>query len=369
MPRILLAFDSFKGCLTSAEVAEAVAQGLRRSCPDAELTLLTMSDGGDGMLDAFAAAMHARIETLAVHDPLMRPVQARMGRTDDGNTVIIEMAEASGLHLLSPDERHPLATSSFGTGELIAEALRRGCGKIVVGLGGSATSDAGIGMLQALGMKIRHDSSSPSNEREPHFDFSELSPTLRTTEFVIACDVTNPLLGSSGAAHVFAPQKGATPAEVEELERRARQFAEAVAAFTGCDYASVTGAGAAGGVGFALMAFVNSHMVSGAELLLEQLRFDSLLDRADWVLTGEGSSDRQTLMGKLPQVVLQHAQRKSVPVILCSGQLHGADALRSAGFADVQSFNPPDLPLSDAVRPEVARQQLFRHFSAFRLPQ
>lgn len=354
--RIIIAFDSMKGCITSAEANTAAAEGLHAAFPDAEIVSLTMSDGGDGMLDAFSCAIKAERRIITVHDPLMRLVPAEMAITADGSTAVIEMARASGLSLLTEDELNPWEASSAGTGEMIAEAVRLGCSHIVIGLGGSATSDAGKGLLEAL---------------------SDVFPIIekRTSplKITIASDVENPLCGLQGAAHVFARQKGANSLdEIERIDKRAQLFAQQIKAETGTDYSLLPGAGAAGGCGFALLALqslckgnVETRMESGAELLLQMLNFDKLLTDTTLVITGEGCSDRQTLMGKLPMHILRHALQQNVPVALLSGQIHGHESLLSAGFARVDCFNPPSLPLSEAIKPSVAKHNISTFITSF----
>ena len=301
---------------------------------------LPVSDGGEGWLEAFEHVLGDKVEVIktTVCDPLLRPVQARYLKADD--LAVIEVAEACGLHLLKPEERNPLLASSRGVGELLSDAIQRGCRHFIIGLGGSAVSDAGRGMV-------------------------ETTPSLRgrvrggSYAFTIATDVTNPLYGPEGAAAVFGPQKGASSEMVTELDKRARAFADENAQRMGFDRSQEAGAGAAGGLGYAFMQFFNAERRSGAELLLEMLHFDELIRDADFIITGEGSADRQTLMGKLPAVILRHARQAGIPCHLLAGQIEDKEALLKAGFASVRSINPPNLPLHEAIRPDVARQNIF----------
>jgi len=359
--RYIIALDSFKGCLTSLEAAKAVATGIRSLQPEAELLELPVSDGGEGMLTAFLSAFHGERVTLEVHNPLMHHIHASYGISADGQTAIVEMAEASGLQLLMADERRPLLTTTYGTGELIFSALERGCRRFIIGLGGSATSDGGAGMLQALGMQCYDENGIPLGvgggmlRRIARVDTSGLHPALKECEFILASDVVNPLYGLQGAAHVFAPQKGATPAVVEVLDAGLRHFA----AISGHDEeAMLPGAGAAGGLGFGFLAFLGAQMRSGIELLLELLHFDQLLSDACLVITGEGSADKQTLMGKLPVGILQHAQRAGVPVWLLAGRVEHQELLLNAGFEQVACINPVGLSLEEAMKPKVAKNNL-----------
>jgi len=331
--KILVAIDSLKGCLTSCEANEAVAVGLHRAMPDAEVVFLPVSDGGEGWLEAVEAASGGGRFVADTVDPLGRPMKADFLML--GETAVIEMARTSGLCLIDREERNPLKATSRGTGMLMADAIRRGAKTIVVGLGGSATSDAGRGVAEAM-------------EGVP----------VDGVKFLAATDVTNPLLGPNGAAHVFAPQKGATPAMVEQLEERARTFAHANAERMGEDHAQDPGAGAAGGVGYAMMQLFGAKRVSGIDWLLDLAGFDALLAQADLVITGEGRADRQTLMGKVPMGILGRAQKYDVPVMLVAGQVDDRDLLLQAGFSHVECFNPAGISLSEAMKPAVARKNL-----------
>lgn len=336
--RILLAIDSFKGCMTTTEVEDIFAQGLRAQ--GHTVTALPMSDGGDGMLLAFTTAVHATLIQTKVHDPLMREVTAMYGVTPDG-TAIIETAQACGLALLSPDERNPLLASTYGVGELITAAFRQGCRRFIIGLGGSATSDAGRGMLQALAQAFTDESTIYSLPDSP----------IARCRFILASDVRNPLYGRDGAAFIYAPQKGATPSMVKELDERAIRFSETAAAVMGKDSSHIPGAGAAGGLGYAFLQFLNATVRSGADTLLDLYSIDTLLPSFDLIITGEGHADRQTLMGKLPERVLQRALSHSVPVWLVAGRVSDASHLHDAGYTLVSSLTPPDMSLADAIQP------------------
>lgn len=343
--KILLALDSFKGCLTSEEVEDTFAHAL--AAQGLETRSFPLSDGGEGMLEAFVAALHGHIVSTSVHDPLMRSIEAPYGITPDG-TAIIETARACGLTLLSAEERNPLIATSYGVGELIADALHRGCRRFIIGLGGSGTSDAGRGMLRAL-----VDAFAQGGTME-----EVITRDTADCRFTLACDVRNPLYGRNGAAHVFAPQKGATPDMVEELDRRARHFAEESARRLGWDMSSRPGAGAAGGLGYAFMQYFQTDSRSGADLLLDFIGFDEALQGVDLVITGEGHADRQTLMGKLPERVLQRALAHGVPVRLVAGRVDDKDILTAAGFAGVDAITPDGMDTEEAVKPEVARQNI-----------
>lgn len=345
--KILFAIDSFKGCLTSAEAEAAAMRGLREAVPCAETTAVAVADGGEGMVDALVAATGGRQVRVRAHDALMRPVDAAYGLLPDG-TAVVEVAQACGLARLTAEERRPLLATSYGAGEIIADAVSQGHRHFVVGLGGTATSDAGLGMLRALVDRL-----------SPHGTLDDaLRGTLGQCTFTLACDVTNPLCGPQGAAAVFGPQKGATPVMVALLDRRAAQFARIAARHFGHDCSERPGAGAAGGLGYAFMQCLGARAESGARLLLRMTRFDALLDGATAVVTGEGSADAQTLMGKLPQEVLAASRRRGVPVWLVAGRVADADRLTAAGFARVACINPPGTPLAEAMRPDVAKDRL-----------
>ena len=354
--KIIIAIDSFKGCLTSAEANEAAAAGIREVWPEAEVMQTAVSDGGEGWIEAFRtgagltlsrrpAASGERV-ALTVCDPLMRPVQASYLML--GRTAVIEIAQASGLTLLAPGERNPLRASTYGTGQLVADAIRRGCDKVIAGLGGSATSDCGMGMIQAIIDSLSENGTWAGVHQ------------LKGVEFTIATDVANPLCGENGAACVFAPQKGATPEMVRLLDERARSFAGTSARHFGYDRRNQPGAGAAGGLGYAFMQYMNATCRPGIDLLLDTIGFDRLLSDAAMVITGEGSADRQTLMGKAAYGILRRAMCRDVPVCLIAGRTADTDVLSAAGFSHIACVNPPGLPARVAMNPEVAKQNIAR---------
>ena len=337
--KTVIAIDSFKGCLRSVEANRAAAEGVRSACPDAEIVEVPVSDGGEGFLEAFHAAIGGRFVTVPVMDPLMRSISARY--LLKGQTAVLEVAEAIGLSLLSPEERNPMSASSYGVGQLVADAVINGARHIIVGLGGSATIDAGRGMLQAL----------------TGFE------SLRDIRFTIAADVDNPLFGEHGAAMVFGPQKGATPQMVRLLDDEARQFAADSAKRFGYDRSGMKGAGAAGGLGYAFLQYLDADRQPGTELLLNTIGFDALVSDADLVITGEGSADRQTLMGKLPMGILRHSA--GVPVCLIAGRVNDRPQLLQAGFSWVACINPPGLALEEAMKKTVAEENIRRFLSTF----
>lgn len=361
MKKIIVASDSFKGSLSSAEVAAAVAEGVRDVCPECKVVCLEVGDGGEGTSGALMRALGGSAVSCETHDPLMRPILAEYGISADGRTAIIDMAAASGLTLLLTEERNPLLTTTFGTGEMIADALRSGCSRVIVGLGGSATNDGGTGMLAALGIRFLDSrgaalpGTGESLEKIVSADCSGAPPGLADAEFIAACDVENPLCGPHGAAYVYAPQKGADAAATAALDRGLRNFGEIAETAYGHGILEAEGAGAAGGAGAGMMAYLHARMVPGAELLLDALDFDRLVADADLVITGEGRMDEQTLMGKLPLRVLRRAAAHGVPVIALAGSVSVTD---NPGFAAIAAVSPDGCPLEIAMQAAVASSNI-----------
>lgn len=365
-----MASDSFKGSLTSLEVAHSVEKAVHDVLPACEVVMVGVADGGEGTMEALLQTLGGKRVTCAVADPLGRIVDASYVVLNDGITAVVEMASASGLTLLRPDERNPLRTSTYGTGQLILDALDRGCRKFLVGIGGSATNDAGMGMLAALGYRFIAASGAvqePSGQALGgvcRIDGSRVHPALAEAEFTVACDVKAPLFGPEGAACVFAPQKGADQQAVEVLDEGLRHFSEVVAGETGRDCSHVPGAGAAGGLGYAFMQFLNACLESGVETVLDAVGFDTLIKNSDLVITGEGCIDSQTLTGKAPYGVAQHAGRLGIPVLAIGGtvKIDKAQAAES-GFMDVLQVTPDEMPLSVAMRKDVAAENVFKTVS------
>ena len=345
---IVIALDSFKGCMTSSEANEAVRHGLEGARNDVKCRIFNVSDGGEGFLQAMQPD---RIFTCSAHDAMMRPTQARWGVKD--GSAIIEVAQAVGLEKIEPNARNPLLATSYGVGEMITDALAKGFGKFIVGLGGSAVSDCGLGMIRCLktasGMYADNGNTSPDG----------LS-WIGKLKVILATDVDNPLLGPRGAAAVFAPQKGADADMVRKLERRASTFARMAAHHMGHDMSRRRGAGAAGGLGYAFMQFMDTTVESGGELVVRLSGADDAIARANLVITGEGSADAQTLMGKLPGVVLRHAQSAHVPAVLLAGRVHDREALLSAGFSRVVNINDGFAADDSMMEPRTAASRLAR---------
>jgi len=325
--KIVIAPDSFKESLTAMAVANEIEAGFREFFPDAQYVKLPVADGGEGTVQAMIDASGGRRVALKVSGPLGEPVDAFYGLMGDGATAVIEMAAASGLELVPAAQRDPLRTSSYGTGELIRDALDAGARRFVLGVGGSATNDGGAGMVQALGGRLLDEA---GNELPPgggaldrlrHIDLSGLDARIKDSVFDIACDVSNPLVGPQGASYIFGPQKGATPAMVEQLDTNLRHYAEVIARELGHQVADVPGAGAGGGIGAAMLVFLGGRLRPGSEIVTAAVGLDAAVADADLVITGEGRIDSQSIHGKTPIGVARVAQRHGKPVIAIAGSL------------------------------------------------
>lgn len=325
--KFVLAPDSFKESMTAHEAALAMERGIRKVFPNAECTLVPMADGGEGTVQSLIDAMNGKLVTTQVTDPLGRKIEASYGYIEAKQTAVIEIASASGIHLLKKEERNPLKTTSYGTGELIKDALDKGATRFIIGLGGSVTNDGGHGLLQALGVRFLNE-----NEEELplggaalkelyRIDLTQCDQRLKNAYFEIASDVTNPLIGKEGASYIFGPQKGATAEMVLQLDEALTHYASIVKKVTRKDVAYEQGAGAAGGIGAAFLAFFNSSMQSGVDIVLQLTEFTEKLQGADYVFTGEGSIDGQTVFGKTPFGVSKAAQEMDIPVIGFAGKV------------------------------------------------
>lgn len=348
--RILIAPDKFKGSLSAAAAAQAIAEGLQESLPGAETVLAPIADGGEGFAESMALALGGTWIERTAQDPLEREVPCRYAWVEKDQLAIIEMAEASGLWRLKAEERNPLKAHTFGTGQLIRDAVVRGARKILVGLGGSATTDGGAGMAAALG----YDLITSDNEELAPFPENLIAlvrieghNAIELPEIIAACDVQNPLLGERGTARVFAPQKGADEKAVVHLEASMAQLAEIATESLECDFRDTPGAGAAGGIGFGLMTFAGAKVQSGFDLVAETLKLEARIAEADLVVTGEGRLDAQTLEGKGPAGVAALARKLGKPVIAFGGGIdEAAENLFDAAFPIIDS----PLPLDEAMR-------------------
>lgn len=336
--KIVIAPDSFKGSCTAREAAEYIRRGVAEVFPAADFTLLPIADGGEGTVDSLVAATGGRLVEVDSFDPLGRPIRAPYGILPDG-TAVVETAAASGLTLVAAHERDALRASTYGTGLLIRRALERGARRIILGLGGSATTDGGMGLARALGLRFLDSDGAPLSDggaelaRLARIDVADLMPEAASCEFVLACDVKNVLCGVEGAAYIFSPQKGADPKQVEQLDAALANYARVLKEQFDSDAALRPGSGAAGGLGCVFMAFFNAAVKPGIELVLDTIGFDAHVRDADLVITGEGRLDAQSAYGKVPCGVATRSKSiKNVPVVAIGGAIgDGADALYSCG--------------------------------------
>ena len=364
MKKIIIAPDSFKGSLTSVEVANAIELGIRRVAPNCEIVKVPIADGGDGTMDTLVSALEGKKIKIKVHDPLMRPIEAEYGLVKNGETAVIEMATASGLTLLSKKEQNPSTTTTFGTGEIIKDALQRGCRTFLIGIGGSATNDAGIGMLKALGFRFLDKKGEEcdvvGNALQSIYSIDEtrVSSKVYEAQFTIASDVDNPFSGTNGAAYVYAPQKGANNKMVEELDKGLESFRQLIIEKKGIDLNTISGAGAAGGLGGGFVAFLNAQLKPGIEMVLQTIDFENYLQNADFVVTGEGKLDIQTTMGKAASGILDAASKKNIPVIAIGGSVEDKEALFKRGFTSLFSATPNGMSIEEAMQKETAKKSI-----------
>ncbi|QET98731.1 glycerate kinase [Providencia stuartii] len=354
--KIIIAPDSFKESMSAESAADAVKQGFQAVFPDATFLSLPIADGGEGTVDALIAAASGERVSVEVFDPLNKPITAAYGLLHQGTTAAIEMAAASGLMLVPPKERNPMLTSSYGTGQLIKDALDKGVQQIILGIGGSATVDGGVGMLQALGAVFYDEQQQRLGQggevlnKIASIDISGLDPRLKDCDIDVACDVDNPLVGERGAATVFGPQKGATPEMVAMLERGLNQLANVIKSTTGIDYRHLAVGGAAGGISVAAAAFLGAQLKPGIDIVIQAVDLEKEMMDADLVIVGEGSMDGQTAGGKAPIGVAKVAAKYYVPVIALSGVLgKGVDALHQEGIDAFFSILPRLCALDEAL--------------------
>ena len=357
--KIVIASDSFKGSLTSAEVAQAATRGIKANYPDCEVVAVHVADGGEGTVEAVVEALGGEIITANVSDPLGRPITARYGMV--GDKAIIEMAAASGLTILRPEERNPWLTSTYGTGELIIDAIQRGCRQFLIGIGGSATNDAGTGMLQALGVRFYNANNQEITDccggrlhEIARIDDSKVAESVRQSQFTVACDVDTPFCGREGATVVFAPQKGADTHMVQQLEKGMASLAKVIENKYHIPIASMAGAGAAGGMGGALHAFLNATLKRGIDMVLDAIDFDTIIQGADLIITGEGKIDHQTAKGKTAKGILARAKVQDIPVIAIGGSVERCDSVEQMGFAGIYPISEENIPLEIAMQPTIA---------------
>ena len=361
--KIVLAIDSFKGSLSSKEAEMAVSKVIRSRFPSCEIVSIPIADGGEGTLSVLLEVCQGTYRSVEAHNPCMERITAQYGISQNGQTAFIETANVSGLPLIKESQKNPMKTTTFGTGELIKDALNQGCTRFVIGIGGSATNDAGTGMLQALGFHFLDKDGKKlgqGGEILSHIvsiDDTQKEPLLAKAHFTVACDVHNPFYGPNGAAYIYAKQKGADDAMIATLDKGMKSFARVIHSATGKDISHIPGSGAAGGLGGGMVAFLNGELTSGADLLLEISRFKEEITDADLIITGEGKIDRQSLMGKIPGKILRIGRERNIPVIALAGMVEDKNILLEAGFKGVYPIKPADMPLKEAIKPAVA---LFR---------
>ncbi|QIZ05523.1 glycerate kinase [Priestia megaterium] len=364
---ILVAMDSLKGSLSSVEANKAIAEGFFKANSAFKVQTVPIADGGEGTAEALVHATNGQLIESVVTGPLGQPVKARYGILGDRTTAVIEIAEACGLPLVPEAERNPLIATSYGVGEMILEAVEKGCQYFIIGLGGSATNDAGVGMLQALGYRflnkqgfdIRYGGAELKNIAK--IDSSCVPEKVRTARYRVACDVHNPLYGVNGAAYIFGPQKGATAEMVKELDDGLKCFANVVLEQFGVELQHISGAGASGGLGAAFAGFLQVQLESGVGLILEMAGLEEKLQEVDIVVTGEGKLDRQTSMGKAPAGISRLARKHGLPVIALAGDISDGDSpLHESGISAYFTIVSGPVELEAAMDPEAARSNLKR---------
>lgn len=363
--KIVIAMDSFKGSLSSLQAGRAVLRGIRRLYPDEEVVVRPLADGGEGTVEALTLGMRGHLENLQVTGPLGEPVNATYGILGDRNTAIIEISQAAGITLVEPGKRNPMYTTTYGVGELIVDAIQNNCRHFIIGLGGSATNDGGAGMLAALGFDLLDENGKPipfgaeglALLREIRAD--RVIPELSECEFRIACDVNNPLCGEQGASYIFAPQKGADKESILRMDQWLKDYAALAAlSFPKADRLR-PGTGAAGGLGFAFLTFMNAELQSGIEIVLDETGLEEFIKDADLVITGEGCLDGQTVMGKAPIGVARLGKKHGKRVIAFGGSVtEDARYCHAQGIDALFSITPGPMNLSYAMQPEVARKNL-----------
>jgi len=363
--KILIAPDSFKHCLTAKEVASYLEKGIHKVLPEGDTKILPLADGGEGTVRALVDATGGNIYSVRVHDPLMRKIKSFFGILGDGKTAVIEMAAASGIELLQPEERNPLYTTTYGTGELIKAALDRNCEKITIGIGGSVTNDGGAGMVQALGGKLLDKENKQIKkgglglENLSKIDISTLDKRIEKCDVTVASDVENILTGQNGATMVYGPQKGANTEMVEKLDQTLKHYANKIEEFTGKDIRNIKGAGAAGGLGAGLIAFTSAEIKPGFQVVSETVNLKQKVKWADYIVTGEGKIDYQTQYGKTPYGVAKMAKKYGKIVIAVAGTLENQyEELYQKGFDLILPIIEKPMQIAEAIQeaPDLLRK-------------
>ena len=357
--KIIIASDSFKGCLSSQEVASILEQGIKKVRKDVEIIKISIADGGEGTINALVESTKGGFISCRTEDPLMKNINSKYGILGDNKTVVIEMAETCSINMVSGLDKNPMNTTTYGMGTQLKHALDKGFRKFIIGLGGACVNDGGLGMFQSLGFIFKDKNGKTLENGQggkqllelSEIDISKSDKRLKECVFVIASDVKNPLHGLNGAAYVYAPQKGATPPFVELLDKGLRNFAKVVKSTFGIDISELKGAGAAGGIGGGLIAFLNGRMMSGIDMVLDVNNFGELLKTTDLVITGEGRIDRQTLSGKVLCGIASYCRKSKVPLIAVCGRLEiDEKEIQRLGIKKVYEISDEGMPLSVAMR-------------------
>jgi len=352
----VLAPDSFKESLTALEACDAMESGIKKVCPNATCIKVPMADGGEGTMRTLIAATGGTIFPQTVTGPLGNKITGEYGILGDGKTGIVELASASGLHLVPPEKRNPLLTTTYGTGELIKAALAHGINKLIIGIGGSATNDGGVGLLQALGVKFLNETGQEIGwgggalAHIRHIDLAGLITRNTELSMEVACDVTNLLTGERGASRVYGPQKGATETMIAALDRGLEHYAAKIKEYLGKEVKEIPGAGAAGGTGAGLLAFLDANLVKGIDLVITHSGLEEKIKSADYIFTGEGSMDRQTAYGKTISGIIALAQKYNKPVIGFAGKIADHEALYQLGITALFGIIPSICTLEEALK-------------------
>ena len=367
MQNIVIAIDSFKGSLSSIQAGNIVFNATKKIFPKSNIKIFPLADGGEGTVDALTEGLHGKIISSYVTGPLGDKIQSRYGYLPQDNIAIIEMADAAGLTLVPENKRNPLFTTTYGLGELILNAIHNGCRKFIIGIGGSATNDCGLGMLSALGIKFFNKNHQPVGilgkdlQDISFIDTSTLNPLIKECSFSIACDVTNPLYGKNGCSYIYAPQKGATPDIVNQMDNTIKNFADLIERQLGLTGANLAGAGAAGGLGFAFHTFLKAQLIPGIELILNTLHLQDFLRNADLLITGEGKIDLQTSMGKAPVGIAKLAKQLNpqIKVIaICGCATNSASSVNSQGIDAYFPIIQAPISLQKAMQTDIASNNL-----------
>ncbi|WP_072968489.1 glycerate kinase [Thermoanaerobacter uzonensis] len=375
--KILIAPDKFKGSLSAFEVANNIEKGILKVFPKAVIEKVPMADGGEGTVESLVDATGGKIIKTNVKDPLFRDIESFYGILGDGKTAVIEMAAASGLYLLKDYERNPMITTTYGTGQLIKHALDKGCRKFIIAIGGSATNDGGTGMATALGVKFYDKDGREIGlgggelSKIYSIDISNLDERLKECEFIVACDVANPLIGENGASRVYGPQKGATKEMVEVLDKNLEHYGELLEKYFNKKIIDVEGSGAAGGLAAGLMAFLNAQLKSGIEIIIETLKLEEKIKEADIVISGEGKIDFQTAFGKTISGIAKLCKKYNKPLIVIAGTVEDIEKLYEIGVSSIFSTMEKPMSLEDAIKNaptllEKSTERIFRLIKALK---